>query len=127
VLVLGAWNYPIFTCFEPVVSAIAAGNCVVLKPSEKSVESSRVITEMMGTLNQRYFRGIEGDYRVGAKLTSMRFDLIAFTGGSEIGSLVAQAAAKNLVPVVLELGGINPCIVDVSATMNFAAMKITNG
>ena len=128
VCVLGAWNFPIFTTLNPVVSAIAAGNCCMIKPSESSAASSASIFKMVKEgMDQRYFRAIEGGPEVGMKLTSMQWDLIAFTGGSEIGKHVAKAAASNLVPCVLELGGKNPTIIDESANIDYAAGKIVNG
>lgn len=82
VLIIGAWNFPVFTCFEPMVSAIAAGNCVLMKPSETSPNSSAVIRKMIEAMDQRFFRVIEGGPDIGKHLTTLRFDLIAFTGGS---------------------------------------------
>jgi aldehyde dehydrogenase (NAD+) len=128
VCVLGAWNFPMFTVMEPIISAVAAGNCCVVKPSEKSVNSSQCISDMIEErLDPKFFRALQGDHVVGGELCSMKFDLIAFTGGSEIGKKVAEAAARNLVPCVLELGGKNPCVVDRTADIDYAAKKITNG
>ena len=128
VCILGAWNFPLFTAFNPLVSAIAGGNCSLVKPSEVSPESSKCLTNIINSgMDPRFFRAIEGGPQVGIKLTGMQWDLIAFTGGSEIGKHVAKAAAANLVPCVLELGGKNPTIVDESANIDFAAAKIMNG
>jgi len=83
VLVIAAWNYPAFTLFEPVVSAIAAGNAVVMKPSEVSPNSSAAMRKAIEWgMDKKFFRMVEGGPEVGKKLTTMKFDLIAFTGGS---------------------------------------------
>lgn len=128
VLILGAWNYPIFTTFEPLVSAIAAGNVSLIKPSENSPNTSKVIKELVDKhLSKKFFRAMEGGVDLSTHLTSLKFDLIAFTGGNLIGVEVAKAAAKNLTKCLLELGGINPCIVDETADIEFAAKKVVNG
>ena len=128
VCIIGAWNYPVFTCFEPLVSAIAAGNVALIKPSEVSPSSSACLRRMIQEgMDTEFFKIVEGDHTIGKHLSTMRFDLIAFTGGSQIGKLVAVEAARNLVPCVLELGGINPCIIDETADVDFAAKKVTNG
>mmetsp|Transcript_38457 Transcript_38457/g.28296 ORF Transcript_38457/g.28296 Transcript_38457/m.28296 type:complete len:191 (+) Transcript_38457:145-717(+) len=122
VLIMGSWNFPIFTTILPLIPVIAAGNTCVVKPSELSPHSSRAIKQLFA----RYLDGpsyvcIEGGVQVAIELTSKPFDYIVFTGGSEKGKLVAAAAAKNLVPCMLELGGKSPCIVDTSANLDYAA------
>lgn len=82
VLVIATWNYPAFTLFEPVVSAIAAGNSIVMKPSEVAPLCSAAMRKMIEKLDQDYFRCVEGGPEVGKKLTQMKWDMIAFTGGS---------------------------------------------
>jgi len=81
-LIISAWNYPLFTLFEPLVSNIAAGNVALMKPSENSPNTSRVMKRMIDDMDQDYFRATEGDVKISSFLTSLKFDLIAFTGGS---------------------------------------------
>lgn len=104
-MVIATWNYPAFTLFEPVVSAIAAGNAIVMKPSENAPKCSTAMRKMIERMDQDYFRCVEGGPDLGKKLIQMKWDMIAFTGGSQIGKIVASEAGKNLVPCVLELGG----------------------
>ena len=82
VLVISAWNYPVFTLFEPLVSAIAGGNVALLKPSEVSPATSVVLRKMVGHLDQKYFKLVEGGPEIGSHLTKLKFDLISFTGGT---------------------------------------------
>lgn len=127
-LVLGAWNYPTYLTLPFTAVAIAAGNCVVVKPSEFAPNCSHVIKKLYDRyLDPRFYRCVEGKVEVGRALTSSKFDLILFTGSTQIGTMVAQAAAKNLVPCVLELGGKCPVIVDSSANLTGAAKRIVMG
>ncbi len=113
VLVIGAWNYPFYLTLGPMVGAFAAGNAVVLKPSEHASASSRLLAEVLPTyLDQDAFAVVEGEAEVTQELIDARLDLIFFTGGTEIGRKVMAAAAKHLTPVVLELGGKSPVIVE---------------
>lgn len=128
ILVMGSWNFPVYTTLAPLIHVIAAGNCAVLKPSEFSV----CTTKKLKTLITRYldmncFAAIEGAVEVAKACTAKKFDGIIFTGSSEKGKLVATAAGKNLVPCVLELGGKSPTIVDDSADVELAAKKICFG
>ena len=128
VCVMAAWNYPYYTLLGGVALAIAAGNCVVIKPSEMSPNCSISIAKVCEKyLDQRFYRVVQGHGEVAKKLTSMRFDLIAFTGSTQKGKLVASAAGKNLVPVVLELGGKSPAIIDETADASLAAKKVLFG
>lgn len=114
--VFGAWNFPINLVLNPMITAIAAGNCVLVKPSEQAPECSAYLKKLLDKcLDPRFYRCFEGGVKTSIKLSNMPFDGIVFTGGSETGKLIAQAAAKNLVPCVLELGGKNPAVVDASA------------
>jgi aldehyde dehydrogenase (NAD+) len=127
-LVLGAWNYPVYLTLPFTAVAIAAGNCVVAKPSEFAPHSSRVIKKLYDKyLDPRFYRCVEGKVEVGRALTSSKFDLILFTGSTQIGTMVAQAAAKNLVPCVLELGGKCPTIIDKTANIPGAAKRVAMG
>lgn len=126
VCVIGSWNFPIFTTLMPLVSVIAAGNCAVIKPSEIAPHVSLKIKQLiLRNLDTDCYRPIEGLVEVAKALTSAKFDGICFTGSTEKGKLVAAAAAKNLVPCVLELGGKCPVIVDQSANLEFAAKEIS--
>src|SRR5690554_2387652 len=105
-LVIGAWNYPIQLSFAPVVAAIAAGNTVVLKPSEVPSETSNIIAEIVNSNSESsFFHVVEGGVEVTTDLLSMKWDKIFFTGSIKVGRIVYQAAAKHLTPVTLELGG----------------------
>jgi len=125
VLVMGAWNYPLQLALAPVISAIAAGNCVLVKPSEHSPATAVLIREIFERyLDREAFGVFCGTAAEAEVLLKERFDYIFFTGGSQAGRSVMQAAAENLTPVTLELGGKNPCIVDRSADIGVAARRI---
>lgn len=112
-LVISAWNYPIYTAIPQVAAAIAAGNCVILKPSELSSHSSGVIKKLFDNyLNPDFYQCIEGRIEVAKTVTKLPVDVICFTGSTATGRLVAIEAAKNLVPCILELGGKCPVIID---------------
>lgn len=127
-LVISAWNYPLVTLIPPVATAIAAGNCVVAKPSEMAPHTSKVICELFDKyLDKECFRVIEGQIEVAKAITREKFDVIVFTGSPEKGKLVAKAAAENLIPCVLELGGKSPTIIDKEANLDNAAMRVIQG
>ncbi len=127
-LVIGAWNYPVTTSVPYVASAIAAGNCCVIKPSELSPHSSNVIAELFDKyLDKECYRCIEGQVEVAKAIIKDQFDVIVFTGSTEKGKLVAKAASENLIPYVLELGGKSPTIVDRNADLENAALRIIQG
>lgn len=127
-LVVGAWNYPLATSIPYLAAAIAAGNCCVVKPSEVSAYTSKVIAELMDRyLDRDCYRCIEGKVEVAKAIIKEKFDVIAFTGSTEKGKLVAQAAAENLTPCILELGGKSPTIVDRNANLENAALRIVQG
>ncbi|WP_438351760.1 aldehyde dehydrogenase [Paenibacillus sp. FA6] len=128
VLIVGPFNYPFQLLIEPLIGAIATGNCVVLKPSENTPTVSAVIKKMMeDTFNKSYIRVIEGDKDTTSILIHTSFDYIFFTGSVAVGKIVMQAAAKNLIPVTLELGGKSPVIVDHTANIKLAAKRIIWG
>lgn len=128
VLIIGAFNYPFQLVFVPLVGAIAAGNCALVKPSKSAVESAKVIHKIIEeTFDKNYIRCIMPDDHSSSELVSAKFDYIFFTGSSKKGALVAEAAGKNLVPYTLELGGKSPAIVDKTANLEFAAKKIAWG
>ncbi|MEB3335796.1 MAG: aldehyde dehydrogenase family protein [Cyanobacteriota bacterium] len=112
VLILGAWNYPFQLCLKPLIHALAAGNTVVLKPSEIAPHTASLLAHRLGQLfPPPILQVVEGDGQVAAQLLDSRFDHIFFTGGAAVGRLVLAAAARHLTPVTLELGGQSPAIV----------------
>ncbi|MDD4409964.1 MAG: aldehyde dehydrogenase [Candidatus Pacebacteria bacterium] len=128
VLIMGAWNYPFSLSLIPLIGAIAAGNCAIVKPSETSPNSSKAITRIIKqSFAKEHVLAIEGGVDVATKLLSQRFDYIFFTGGVNIGKIVAKAAAKYLTPVTLELGGKSPCIVNDTADMQTVSKRIVWG
>lgn len=128
VLIIAPWNYPFLLSISPLVGAIAAGNCSVLKPSEYAPRTANIISEIVGSnFEQGYAAVIEGDANTGKALLGQRFDYIFFTGSENVGRVVMSAAAKFLTPVTLELGGKSPCIVDQHADMDTAARRIVFG
>ncbi|MDE6660503.1 MAG: aldehyde dehydrogenase [Anaeroplasmataceae bacterium] len=127
-LIIAPWNYPILLALEPFVGAIAAGNTVILKPSEYSVETSAVLKDLIAEVfPEEYAAVVLGDAGVASELLENEFDYIFFTGGTNIGKKVALAASKYLTPMTLELGGKSPVIVDSSAKINLAAKRIVFG
>ena len=127
VLVLGSWNFPFATTLNPVIGALAAGNCVLVKPSEVSQSCSKVIKQILDELPSEVVHCLEGGPEVAQQLLLLRWDLICFTGSSEKGKLVAEAAAKHLTPTILELGGKNPAILDTNVDLEVAVMRILQG
>lgn len=127
-LIISPWNYPILLSLEPFVGAIAAGNTVILKPSEYSVETSAVLKDLiLEVFPEEYAAVVLGDANVASSLLDIEFDYIFFTGGTKIGQKVALAASKYLTPMTLELGGKSPVIVDDTAKINLAAKRIVFG
>lgn len=128
VLVMAPWNYPFQLAITPLISAVAAGNEVVVKPSELTPQTAAIITKLIAeTFLTQHVRVVEGDAKVAQELLLQRWDYIFFTGSVAVGKLVAKAAAEHLTPVTLELGGKNPCIVDQTATLRLAAKRIVWG
>lgn len=128
VLIISPWNYPILLTLEPLAGAIAAGNTVIIKPSEDSPNCSKVIKEIISNcFPNEYVAVIEGDYKVASSLLKEKWDYIFFTGSTNIGKIVYQAASQNLTPVTLELGGKSPVIVEKTAKLEIAAKRIVFG
>ncbi|MCO1334187.1 aldehyde dehydrogenase family protein [Microbulbifer sp. OS29] len=128
VLVIGAWNYPLQLLLSPLVPVIAAGNCAVVKPSELSPATSRLIAELLPRyLDNDAFACVEGSVAETTALLEQRWDHIMYTGGGRVGKIVMGAAAKHLTPVTLELGGKSPCIVADDADLEVAARRIAWG
>ncbi|MFB2838705.1 aldehyde dehydrogenase [Floridanema evergladense] len=128
VLIISPWNYPFYLVISPLVGAIAAGNCVIIKPSEISHHTSGVIAKIMQkTFQSDYISVVEGGVEASQQLLQQKFDHIFFTGGTAIGKIVMEAAAKNLTPVTLELGGKSPCIIDSDINIETTARRIVWG
>jgi aldehyde dehydrogenase (NAD+) len=124
-LIIGPFNYPVNLVFEPLIGAISAGNCAVIKPAQMTPNVSKIIAKIIKeSFPEDYIRVIEGDREATAALINAPFDYLFFTGSVPTGKTVMQAAARNLVPVTLELGGKSPCIVDETANLDLAAQKI---
>jgi aldehyde dehydrogenase (NAD+) len=125
VLIIGAWNYPFVLTLGPAIAAIAAGNAVVLKPSEIAPASSRLMAELVPRyLDNDAIAVVEGDGAVSQELIAQGLDRVMFTGGTEIGRKVYEGAAPHLTPVTLELGGKSPVIVAADADVEVAAKRI---
>ena len=128
VLVMSPWNYPVLLTLEPLIGALAAGNCCVLKPSAYSPATSAVMKKMIADVfPQEYVTVIEGGREENQNLLSQKFDYIFFTGGVQVGKMVMEKAAANLTPVTLELGGKSPCIIDKSANLKLTAKRLAFG
>jgi aldehyde dehydrogenase (NAD+) len=127
-LIIGPWNYPFQLLFSPLIGAIAAGNCAVIKPSEAAPSTSSVILSLVNeNFEESFISVVEGDAEAARLLLEEKFDYIFFTGGAVVGRLVMQAAARHLTPLTLELGGKNPCIVEKDAPLEASARKIAWG
>lgn len=127
-LIMAPWNYPVLLCLEPLIDAIAAGNCVVLKPSAYAPIVSSVLKKLVESVfPSKYVAVIEGGREENAILLEQRFDYIFFTGSVTVGKLVLEKAAKYVTPVTLELGGKSPCIVGRTADIRIAAKRIAFG
>ncbi len=128
VLIMSPWNYPFLLTIEPLVDAIAAGNTVILKPSAYSPTTGKVIANMIGEcFPPEYVAVVLGGRKENAALLQQKFDMIFFTGSQSVGKEVMRYAADYLTPVVLELGGKSPCIVDETAKIELAAKRIVFG
>ncbi|MCR5685329.1 MAG: aldehyde dehydrogenase family protein [Lachnospiraceae bacterium] len=126
-LVMSPWNYPFLLSLMPLVAAIAAGNCVILKTSKNSPATSGVIVDMINsTFDRNYVYAIE-EVLPYDEILRQNYDYIFFTGSERVGKTVMRAASEHLTPVTLELGGKNPCIVDETANVDMAAKKIMWG
>jgi aldehyde dehydrogenase (NAD+) len=128
VLIIAPWNYPFLLAIEPLIMAIAAGNTVVVKPSELTHNTSQLVTDIIQTVfNKEHAISIEGGIPVSTELLEQKWDYIFFTGSVAVGKIVAKAAAKHLTPVTLELGGKSPCIIDETINLNLTAKRIVWG
>jgi len=127
VLVLSPWNFPFQLSLVPVLSALAAGNCVVLKTSQRVPFTSGVIEKILSNLPDDLIVTINGDHSISDYLLDYKFDYIFFTGSTNVGKYVMGKAAANMIPVSLELGGKSPCVVAADAKLDFAVKRIAWG
>ena len=128
VLIITPWNYPFQLSLTPLIGAIAAGNAVVIKPSELAPATSKVLKELIDSVfPQNMANVIEGDADIAKYLLEKKWDYIFFTGSTRIGKIIAEKAAKNLTPITLELGGKSPCIVDSGVDLDKVAKRIVSG
>jgi aldehyde dehydrogenase (NAD+) len=127
VLIIGPWNYPLQLLFTPLVGAMAAGNCVVLKPSEFAPATSAVMKKIIvENFPKEYIHYVEGEGAsvIPEMINDFRFDHIFYTGSTLVGKIIYEMAAKQLIPVTLELGGKSPCVVESDAKISVAAKRI---
>ncbi|TPE46397.1 aldehyde dehydrogenase [Pontibacter mangrovi] len=128
VLIIGPWNYPFQLLINPLIGAIAAGNCAVIKPSELTPNTSAVVSSLIREhFSEEYIAVVEGGADTSQRLLRQRFDYIFFTGSTQVGKMVMKAAAEHLTPVTLELGGKSPAIVAEDADVGLAARRIAWG
>jgi aldehyde dehydrogenase (NAD+) len=128
VLIIAPWNYPFHLAILPLISAYAAGNQVVLKPSDLTTQTSAIISQIVSTVfSKSQVEVVDGGVEVSTALLEKRWDYIFFTGSVNVGKIVAKAAANHLTPVTLELGGKCPCIIDETASVALAARRIAWG
>ena len=127
-LIIAPWNYPFHLMFAPLVGAISSGCCAVMKPSPYSQYTSEIMQIIIDEIfDKEYITMIQGHRDVNQALLAQKFDFIFYTGSPDMGRVVMEAASKNLTPVVLELGGKSPCIVDKDCNLEFAARRIVWG
>lgn len=127
-LIIAPWNYPFQLSIAPLIGAIAAGNCAIIKPSELTPNSSAIIAKMVKEVfSEQYISVIEGDKETSSALLQLPFDKIFFTGSVAVGKIVMEAASKHLTPVTLELGGKSPCIIHEDANIKLAAKRVAWG
>ncbi len=128
VLIMSPWNYPFMLTLDPLVGAIAAGNCVVLKPSAYSPATSAIITKLAEkSFDPGHVAVVQGGRKENQALLDQKFDYIFFTGGTTVGREVMTKAARHLTPMTLEMGGKSPCIVDATANIPVAAKRLAFG
>jgi len=128
ILVIGAWNYPYQLSLSPIVAALAAGNCCIVKPSEIAENTMKVMVKIINeNFPSEYLYAYEGGIDETTELLKLKFDKIFFTGSTKVGKIVYEAAAKNLTPVTLELGGKSPAIITKEANLEVAAKRIVWG
>lgn len=128
VLIISPWNYPLLLSIDPLIAALAAGNCCILKPSDMAPATAAVLADMLGSIfPPGHVSVVQGGVDACNELLAEPLDYIFFTGSPQVGSIVMQAAARHLTPVTLELGGKSPCIIDPTADITLAARRIAFG
>lgn len=128
ILIIGPYNYPFQLVIEPLIGALAAGNTVIIKPSEHAIHTEKVLSKLIhDSFDPKEVVVVTGDASVTNTLIHLKFDHIFFTGSIKVGKIVYEAASQNLVPVTLELGGKSPTIVDETANLRFSARRIAFG
>lgn len=128
VLIISPWNYPFMLTIEPLIDAMAAGNCAILKPSEFSPHTSAIMEKIIkNNFPEEYITVVQGEKETCMELLNQDVDYIFYTGGTRVGKIIMQEAAKRLVPVTLELGGKSPCIIDKTAKLEVAAKRVAFG
>lgn len=128
VLIIGPWNYPFQLVIDPLIGAISAGNCAVVKPSEYASNTSRIIAEIINeNFEEDFIVVFEGGQDISSALLKEKFDYMFFTGSLPVGKIVMKTAAENLTPVTLELGGKSPCVIDKNVNIEVAAKRIVWG
>ena len=128
VLIMSPWNYPFLLTMQPLIGAISAGNCAVVKPSQNSEHTSKIMKDIIEeTFDPEYICVIIGEHKVAEELLENKFDYVFYTGSARVGKMVMESAAKHLTPLTLELGGKSPAIVDKEANMKLAAKRIVFG
>ncbi|MDJ0599958.1 MAG: aldehyde dehydrogenase [Crocosphaera sp.] len=128
ILIISPWNYPFSLTIMPLIGAIAAGNCSIIKPSELSPNTSKILEQIINhNYEESYVKVIQGGKETSQQLLKEKFDHIFFTGSPSIGKIIMEAAAKQLTPVTLELGGKSPCIVDKNINVKETAKRIVWG
>lgn len=127
-LIIAPWNYPFQLLMSPLIGAIAAGNCAIIKPSDMAINTADIITKIINdNFPSEFITSIEANAEQTNQLLQEKFDYIFFTGGTRVGQIVMEAAAKHLTPLTLELGGKSPCIIDQSTNLDYAARRIVWG
>jgi len=127
-LIIAPWNYPFLLSIRPLIGAIAAGNTTIVKPSENAPATASVLESIINTnFNKAYLHVVNTNAEGAKNLIQQQFDYIFYTGGGIVGKLIYQAAAKNLTPVTLELGGKNPCVIDATANLDITASRVVWG
>src|SRR5690606_27257781 len=126
--IIGPFNYPFQLVLEPLVGVIVGGNCAIVKPSETSIHTTKIVKELLtDTFPPEYIRVVEGEKEETSALIHASFDYIFFTGSAAVGEVVMKAASERLTPVTLELGGKSPAIIDQTANITHAAERIVWG
>ncbi|PKL85059.1 MAG: aldehyde dehydrogenase [Ignavibacteriae bacterium HGW-Ignavibacteriae-1] len=127
-LIIAPWNYPFGLTMSPLIGAISAGNCAILKPSEMSVNTAKLMSDLINSnFPPEYIRVVEGDAEAAKLLINKQINYIFFTGSTEVGKEIMKSAAEHLIPLTLELGGKNPCIVDNEVDIDVTARRVIWG